>query len=150
MSCLVLLSCGFHLRGLSSMPFESLYVQASNPSVIVDIKRRIQASSKTTVLDSRKDAQAILVIKNAKLKKRILSVSGTGRVREYQLRYSISFRVNDQKGREIVPDTKIKVNRVLPYSDSAILSSQAEEKMLLKDMKKDAILKLMDRLGKVK
>ena len=132
------------------MPFESLYVQASNPSVIVDIKRRIQASSKTAVLDSRKDAQAILVIKNVKFKKRILSVSGTGRVREYQLRYSISFRVNDQKGREIVPDTKIEVNRVLPYSDSAILSSQAEEKMLLKDMKKDAILKLMDRLGKVK
>ena len=132
------------------MPFESLYIQASNPSVIVDIKRRIQASSKTAVLDSQKDAQAILVIKNARLKKRILSVSGTGRVREFQLRYSISFRVNDQKGREIVPDTKIKVNRVLPYSDSAILSSQAEEKMLLKDMKKDAILKLMDRLGKVK
>ena len=150
MSCFVLLSCGFHLRGLSSMPFESLYVQASNPSVIVDIKRRIQASSKTAVLDSQKDAQAILVIKKARLKKRILSVSGTGRVREYQLRYSISFRVNDQKGREIVPDTKIEVNRVLPYSDSAILSSQAEEKMLLKDMKKDAILKLMDRLGKVK
>ena len=132
------------------MPFESLYVQASNPSVIIDIKRRIQASSKTTVLDSRKDAQAILVIKKAELNKRILSVSGTGRVREYQLRYSLAFRVNDQKGREIVPDTKIQVNRVLPYSDSAILSAQAEETMLLKDMKKDAILKMMDRLGKVK
>ena len=132
------------------MPFESLYIQASNPSVTIDIKRRIQASSKTAVLESRKDAQAILVINSAELKKKILSVSGTGRVREFQLRYSISFRVNDQKGREIVPDTKIEVNRVLPYSDSAILSSAAEEKMLLKDMKKDAILKLMDRLGKVK
>ena len=132
------------------MPFESLYIQASNPSVTIDIKRRIQASSKTVILDSQKDAQAILVIKNARLKKKILSVSGTGRVREYQLRYSISFRVNDQKGREIVPDTKIEVNRVLPYSDSAILSAGAEQKMLLRDMKKDAILKLMDRLGKVK
>jgi LPS-assembly lipoprotein len=132
------------------MPFESLYIQSSNPSVTIDIKRRIQASSKTAILDSPKDAQAILIIQNAKLKKRILSVSGTGRVREFQLRYSISFRVTDQKGREIVPDTNIEVSRVLPFSDSAILSSQAEEKMLLKDMKKDAILKLMDRLGKVK
>jgi LPS-assembly lipoprotein len=132
------------------MPFESLYIQTSNPSVTIDIKRRIQASSKTAILDSPKDAQAILIIQNAKLKKRILSVSGTGRVREFQLRYSISFRVTDQKGREIVPDTNIEVSRVLPFSDSAILSSQAEEKMLLKDMKKDAILKLMDRLGKVK
>ena len=150
MLCLALLSCGFHLRGLSSMPFESLYIQASNPSVTIDIKRRIQASSKTVVLDSQKNAQAILVIKNARLKKKILSVSGTGRVREYQLRYSILFRVNDQKGREIVPDTKVEVNRVLPYSDSAILSAGAEEKMLLRNMKKDALLKLMDRLGKVK
>ena len=132
------------------MPFESLYIQASNPSVTIDIKRRIQASSKTAVLDSRKDAQAILVIKNAGLKRKILSVSGTGRVREFQLRYSILFQVNDQQGKEIVPDTKIEVSRVLPYSDSAILSAGAEEKMLLRDMKKNAILKLMDRLGKVK
>ena len=132
------------------MPFESIYIQTNNPLVKLDIKRRIQASSKTAVLESRKDAQAILVINSAELKKKILSVSGTGRVREFQLRYSILFRVNDQKGREIVPDTKIEVNRVLPYSDSAILSAAAEENMLLKDMKKDAILKLMDRLGKVK
>jgi LPS-assembly lipoprotein len=132
------------------MPFESLYIQASNPSVTIDIKRRIQASSKTAVLDSRKDAQAILVIKNAGLKRKILSVSGTGRVREFQLRYSILFQVNDQQGKEIVPDTKIEVSRVLPYSDSAILSAGAEQNMLLRDMKKDAILKLMDRLGKVK
>ena len=132
------------------MPFESLYIQASNPSVTIDIKRRIEASSKTAVLDSQKDAQAILVIESAELQKKILSVSGTGRVREYQLRYTISFRVNDQRGREIVPDTKVEVNRVLPYSDSAILSAGAEEKMLLRNMKKDALLKLMDRLGKVK
>jgi LPS-assembly lipoprotein len=132
------------------MPFESIYIQSSNPLATLDIKRRIQASSKTVVLDSRKDAQAILVIKNVKFKKRILSVSGTGRVREYQLRYSILFRVNDQQGKEIFPDSGVEVNRVLPFSDSAVLSSQAEEKMLLKDMKKDAILKLMDRLGKVK
>ena len=132
------------------MPFESLYIQASNPSVTIDIKRRIQASSKTAVLDSRKDAQAILVIKNAGLKRKILSVSGTGRVREFQLRYSILFQVNDQQGKEIVPDTKIEVSRVLPYSDSAILSAGAEQNMLLRDMKKDAILKLLDRLGKVK
>ena len=132
------------------MPFESLYIQASNPSVTIDIKRRIEASSNTAVLDSQKDAQAILVIKGAELQKKILSVSGTGRVREYHLRYTISFRVNDQRGREVVPDTKVEVNRVLPYSDSAILSAGAEEKMLLRNMKKDALLKLMDRLGKVK
>ena len=142
------MSCGFHLRGLSSIPFESVYIQASDPLVVLDIKRRIQASSKTIVLDSPNDSQAILHILNAKKRKIILSVSGSGRVREFQLRYSISFKVTDKNGREIVPISNIEVNRVLPFSDSAFLASQMAEEMLIKEMKKDAILKMMDRLGK--
>ena len=145
---MVLLSCGFHLRGLSSIPFESVYIQASDPLVVLDIKRRIQASSKTIVLDSPNDSQAILHILNARKRKVILSVSGSGRVREFQLRYSISFKVTDKNGREVVPIGNIEVKRVLPFSDSAFLASQMEEEMLIKEMKKDAILKMMDRLGK--
>ena len=146
---MVLLSCGFHLRGLSSIPFESVYIQASDPLVILDIKRRIQASSKTIVLDNPNDSQAILHILNARKRKVILSVSGSGRVREFQLRYSISFKVTDKTGREVVPISNIEIKRVLPFSDSAFLASQMEEKMLVKEMKKDAILKMMDRLGKI-
>ena len=145
---MVLLSCGFHLRGLSSIPFESVYIQASDPLVVLDIKRRIQASSKTIVLDSPNDSQAILHILNARKRKVILSVSGSGRVREFQLRYSISFKVTDKTGREVVPISNIEIKRVLPFSDSAFLASQMEEKLLVKEMKKDAILKMMDRLGK--
>lgn len=143
------MSCGFHLRGLSSIPFESVYIQASDPLVVLDIKRRIQASSKTIVLDSPNDSQAILHILNARKRKVILSVSGSGRVREFQLRYSISFKVTDKTGREVVPISNIEIKRVLPFSDSAFLASQMEEKMLVKEMKKDAILKMMDRLGKI-
>ena len=143
------MSCGFHLRGLSSIPFESVYIQASDPLVVLDIKRRIQASSKTIVLDSPNDSQAILHILNARKRKVILSVSGSGRVREFQLRYSISFKVTDKTGREVVPISNIEIKRVLPFSDSAFLSAQMEEKMLIKEMKKDAILKMMDRLGKI-
>lgn len=142
------MSCGFHLRGLSSIPFESVYIQASDPLVVLDIKRRIQASSKTIVLDSPKDSQAILHILNARKRKVILSVSGSGRVREFQLRYSISFKVTDKNGREVVPIGNIEIKRVLPFSDSAFLAAQMEEEMLIKEMKKDAILKMMDRLGK--
>ena len=145
---MVLLSCGFHLRGLSSIPFESVYIQASDPLVILDIKRRIQASSKTIVLDNPNDSQAILHILNARKRKVILSVSGSGRVREFQLRYSISFKVTNKSGREVVPISNIEIKRVLPFSDSAFLAAQMEEKMLIKEMKKDAILKMMDRLGK--
>ena len=131
------------------MPFESIYISTSIPSVFLDIKRRIQASSKTVVLDSPEDSQAVLHILNARIRKKILSVSGTGRVREFQLIYLLSFKVTDKKGRVLVPISNIEIKRVLPFSDSAFLASQMEEKMLIKEMKKDAILKMMDRLGKI-
>ena len=119
------MSCGFHLRGLAPIPFESVYIQASQTNKL-DIKRRIEASSKTIVLDSPTDAQATLEITKASTKKIILSVSRTGRVREFQLRYTLAFRVTNQKGQVLVPASKIKINRVLPFSDSAFLSSQME------------------------
>lgn len=132
------------------MPFESIYIQASNPLTTLDIKRRIEASSKTTVLDDPKDASAILHIIEMKHRRDILSVSGSGRVREFLLHYFLSFRVTDQKGQVLLPVTKIKVLRVLPFSDQTFLSSQGEQKMILKEMQNDAILRLMRRLGKIK
>lgn len=150
MSCLVLLSCGFHLRGLSSIPFESVYIQASNRSTALDIKRRIESSSKTTVPDDPKDASVILHIINAKHRRVILSVSSSGRVREFILHYFLSFRVTDQKGQIIIPVTEIRVSRVLPFSDQSFLSAQSEQRMMLREMKEDSILKLMRRLEKVK
>tara|TARA_Y100001936_G_C15895675_1_gene570464 strand:- start:160 stop:663 length:504 start_codon:yes stop_codon:yes gene_type:complete len=149
LSCLILVSCGFHLRGLAIVPFKTLYIQAPNTSILLDIKRRVQSSSNATVVGNPKDAQATLHIINASHKKIILSVSSSGRVREFQLRYSLSYRIINQAGQEIYPITEIIVKQVLPFSDSAFLSSQREEKMLLDQMKKDAILRLIRRLGKL-
>tara|TARA_B100000686_G_scaffold344512_1_gene427284 strand:- start:8586 stop:9089 length:504 start_codon:yes stop_codon:yes gene_type:complete len=150
LSCLALLSCGFQLRGLATVPFETLYIKAPNTSILLDIKRRLLASSNAILVSSQNDAEATLHITNASHKKVILSVSSSGRVREYQLRYSLAFRLINQAGQEISPITTIIVKQVLPFSDSAFLSSQREEKMLLEQMKKDAILRLIRRLGKLK
>tara|TARA_Y100001936_G_scaffold250605_1_gene303789 strand:+ start:129 stop:653 length:525 start_codon:yes stop_codon:yes gene_type:complete len=150
LSCLIILSCGFHLRGLSTLPFETVYIKAPNTSTSLDIKRRIQASSNATVVSSPDNAQVILQIIKENYRKIILSVSSKGRVREFQLRYTLSFRLINQEGQEISPATEIIIKQVLPFSDSAFLSSQREETMLHVQMKKDAILRLIYRLGKLK
>ena len=38
--------------------------------------------------------------------KEVLSLTGTGKVREFQLRYRVGFRVHDGKGGEYVPQTR--------------------------------------------
>ncbi|MGV7235526.1 MAG: LPS assembly lipoprotein LptE, partial [Nitrosomonadaceae bacterium] len=88
--CSFLLGCGFQLRGTgsASIPFESVYISAlEGEPIITVLKHSIQSSGKTLVLDKPLNAEAILHIISAKYTRHIWSISGSGRVREFQLRY---------------------------------------------------------------
>ena len=150
-SCVLLLACGFHLRGLANIPFKSLHViSPSNHAIKTELKRSIENGSETIVIDSPQDAEAILHIISANHKRHILSVSGSGRVREFQLRYLVTYRISNSKGQELVPTSNISISRILPYSDQQVLSKQEEEKMLVREMRKDAARQIVYRLGKIK
>ena len=146
-----LLGCGFQLRGTgsSSIPFESIYISAlEGQAIIKELKHSIQSSGKTLVLDNPLDAEATLHITSAKYTKHIWSISGSGRVREFQLRYRISYRLTDSKGVELVPPSIVSLSRILPYADAQVLAKQAEEKMLAREMYRDASQQIIRRLSK--
>lgn len=149
--CSFLLGCGFQLRGTesASIPFESVYISAlEGEPIITELKHSIQNSGKTLVPDEPLDAEAILHIISAKYSKHIWSISGSGRVREFQLRYRVSYRLADSKGLEIVPPSVINISRIMPYADAQVLGKQAEEKMLLREMYRDAAQQIIRRLSK--
>src|SRR6476619_6063369 len=84
---LTLASCGFQLRGQATLPFETLFISfpAGHP-IGTDLRRLITAGTKTRLVDDPKNAQATLEIVSISNTKEILSVSGGGRVREFELR----------------------------------------------------------------
>ena len=142
---LSLASCGFHLRGQASLPFESLYV--SGTSVFANqLKRAVSACSKTRVTDNQKDAQVTLQILSEATERTILSLSSSGRVREITLRYRVSYRLYDQKYQEYIPPTEIQMRRDLSYSDTDVIAKEYEEGLLFRDMQNDAVQQLMRRL----
>ena len=149
--CTFLLGCGFQLRGTrsTSIPFESVYISAlDGEPIIKELKYSIRSSGKTLILDKPLDAEAILHIISAKYTKHIWSISGSGRVREFQLRYRVSYRLTDSKGLEIVPPSVVNLSRIMPYADAQVLAKQAEEKMLAREMYRDASQQIMWRLSK--
>lgn len=149
--CTFLLGCGFQLRGTksTSIPFGSVYISAlEGEPIITELKYSIQSSGKTLVLDKPLNAEAILHIISAKYTKHIWSISGSGRVREFQLRYRVSYRLTDSKGLEIIPPSVVNLSRIMPYADAQILAKQAEEKMLSREMYRDASQQIMQRLSK--
>jgi LPS-assembly lipoprotein len=145
--CLVLAGCGFQLRGTADVPFETLYLPNSNTGIALDLKRNIQTGTRAKVVDDPKTAQAILQFTEETRNKEILSLTGTGRVREFQLRYRVGFRVHDGKGGEYVPQSTIQLTRDVTFNDSEILAKESEEQLLFRDMQSDMVQQIMRRLA---
>jgi LPS-assembly lipoprotein len=149
--CFFLAACGFQLRGQAKLPFETLYISFPTGHPIgTDLRRLIKASTTTRIIDKPKNAQAILEIVSVTNDKQIMSVSGGGRVREFELFYRISFRLIDAKGEELIPTSEIALRRILPYTDAQVVGKEGEEAMLVREMQSDSAVQIVRRLEAVK
>jgi LPS-assembly lipoprotein len=144
---LVLAACGFHLRGSAPVPFQTLYIPNAKTGIALDLKRNIEAGTNAKVVDDPKSADAILELSGESREKIILSLTGTGRVREFRLRYRVSYRVHDGKGGEYVPPSIVQLSRDVTYNDAEILAKEAEEQLLFRDMQSDMVQQVMRRLA---
>jgi len=147
---IALAGCGFHLRGTADVPFQTVYVPNATAGIALDLKRNIQAGTQAKVVDDAKQAEAILQFSDEAREKNILSLTAQGRVREFQLRYRVGFRVHDGKGGDYVPQTQIALTRDITFNDSDVLAKEAEEQLLFRDMQTDMVQQIMRRLASAK
>jgi LPS-assembly lipoprotein len=148
LAALVLLAgCGFKLRGTADVPFQTLYIPGSSGGIALDLKRNIQAGTAARVIDDPRQADAILEFSEESREKDILSLTGTGRVREFQLRYRVGWRVHDGRGGTYVPQNTIQLTRDVTFNDAEVLAKEAEEQLLFRDMQTDMVQQIMRRLA---
>ena len=148
---LLVAACGFQLRGTATLPFNSIFVEAPPTSVFAtQVRRAVRAGSGTHVTDQRERAEVILQVIREVQEKQILSLSGGGRVSEYELRYRVLFRLTDSKNREHIPASEIVLKRDFTFNDQQALSKEQEEQLLYRDMRSDAVQQLVRRLQAAK
>lgn len=148
---LLLAGCGFQLRGAANLPFETMYVQAAAGSQFAaQFKRVVTSSTGTRVIDNPKQAEATLVVISELREKNILSLTGGGRVSEFQLRYRLSYRLLDKNAVETFPSTQIELTRDFSFNDQDTVSKESEEALLFREMQNDAVQQLVRRLQVVR
>lgn len=147
---LTVASCGFQLRGSYELPYQSVFVAAPSASMVASNIRRELTGGATKVLPSAKDADAQLNILEERRDRQILSLSGAGRVREYELKMVVRYQLNDGKGATVIPTSEIRLSRILAYDDSKIIAKQQEEAMLYTDMERDVVGQILRRMVAVK
>ncbi|MFZ3088234.1 MAG: LPS assembly lipoprotein LptE [Methylotenera sp.] len=141
----LLSACGFQLRGSADLAFKKLYIQGSTLSISRDLKRSFKGNG-VQVVDNAEDAELLLELMGESNQKRILSLSGGGLVREYELNYLVSFRMRDPANPIWGPVQTVSTRRDFSYDDKALLGKGDEEARLNADMRSDAIRELLRRL----
>ena len=145
-----LAGCGFRIRGTAEVPFDTLYLPGATSGIALDLKRYIQAGTNARVVDDPAKADAIMQFTEEARQKEVLSLTGTGKVREFQLRYRVGFRVHDNKGTDFVPQSVIQLTRDVTFNDAEILAKEQEEQLLFRDMQTDMVQQILRRLAAAK
>jgi LPS-assembly lipoprotein len=149
-----LCACGFHLRGRSlqsiEFAFKSVYLKTKGDTPFVLELRQSMDLNKITMSDNPEKAEITLEVVSEATDKQILSLSGAGRVVEYQLRYRVSLRAYDNREIDWLPEEEVMLTRILSYDDTQVLAKEQEEILLYRDMRSDAVQQTLRRLSRAK
>jgi LPS-assembly lipoprotein len=150
MTTLLLSACGFHLRGKVSIPFETIYLQTSNPNtaLIRELRRNLEARQ-VKMVNMEDQAELVLDIVAEIPDKQVLTLGADGRVNEFRLFYRVSLRAYDHQN-DWIPAEEIALRRDYSYDDTKVLAKEAEEALLYQSMRSDMVQQIMSRLSRAK
>ena len=99
---LPLTGCGFRLRGPQALDFATVHINTPPETELgAQLRRMIATSGTTTVTETPETAAARLQILSNDRGREILSLTGAGKVREYQLTQTLRFQLLNQAGKPL-------------------------------------------------
>jgi LPS-assembly lipoprotein len=150
----VLPGCGFQLRGAQSYAFKTIFLSGGGTSLLMtELRRSIENNGDVrTVVDGKQlaTAQVVMDVLTDQREKTVVGVTSSGQVREFQLRLRFKFKLRGQDGKELIPETEILQVRDISFNESAVLSKEAEEGLLYRNMQSDIVQQIQRRLAAVK
>lgn len=144
-----LAACGFHLRGQQELAaeYKRVYIQGNVSSILARNLRQAIGRSGGGVVEDITRASAIVFIQKETLDKRVLSVGGTARAREYEIHYSLKVSVRRPDGGIIMSMDGLELSRDFSFNENDILGKEREENNLTRDMQHEAAQIILRRLA---
>ena len=142
-------ACGWHLRGATDLPdnLSSLYVTAEDAhgALITEIKRMLEASN-VTLAESSGDAPYSLVILEERTERRTAGVGSDALTSAYQVTLSVDYEIRSSQNQLLSPMTTASTSRTYDYNAANASSSEQEEALLLREMRRDISLQMLRRV----
>ncbi len=143
--------CGFHLRGMVDVPQwlnnVAIIVQQAHRDLAPLLQNQLQAYNLYVNPDPNV-ANYWLIIENDNIQQNITSISSSTTPRQYQLIYTVRFKLQRAKGQDIMPSNQIMVTRQVTINSDRILGSNEEEELLKSEMRRDAVIQIINRISR--
>ena len=141
---LFLAGCGFQLRGVATVPIEMTrtYIDTGDRHSL--FYRRIRSGFRNAgiqIVDSPKDASAIFFITSDQTGQRVLSVSARNVPTEFEVYYSIGYRLSAGETVLLPPRTQTLI-RDYTWDETLVLGKEKEEQ-LLRDAIVDDLIRII-------
>ena len=144
---MVLAACGFHLRGSQPAVHDIPPILVDGQDIaLLDLLGQTLRDSGIEVVTDPARARLRLRILSEDREQRVLSVNTAGKVQEYILFYTLRFVVEDGDGRAPQGEQRIELQRDFDFSGSDVLAKQDEADSLFRQMRREAVTRLLRRL----
>jgi LPS-assembly lipoprotein len=146
-----LAGCGFQLRRAPALNFRSIQLRGfvDRSPLAEELRRTLNASRTTVVVDSAGQAQVVLEALADARERSVVASSAAGQVRELQLRQRFRFALRTADGRELIAPSELLLSRDMSYSETIALAKEQEEATLFRAMQTDIVSQVMRRLAAV-
>ncbi|HSS63483.1 MAG TPA: LPS assembly lipoprotein LptE [Gammaproteobacteria bacterium] len=146
-AALLLVGCGFQLRGALDLPDNVRTLHVIAPSELRNDIITLLESGGVGAATSGAEADASITVTSERFSRRVLSVDPTtGKEREFELAYTLDFGVTRSDGATVIENGTVNLLRDYVFDPQAVLGTSREEALLREEMRRDAARQLMRRV----
>ena len=146
---LMITSCGFHMRGMTEISFKTISLEGKELSFTKNLKKILNSNKVAIVLPSENPELRVELI-SEESEKRILSLSGQGLVREYEIFYRVRYRIKTTESETWSQENTLETRRDFTFSDANLIGKEEEERQLNESMRNEAISNLFNQIQLIK
>ena len=146
---IVISSCGFHLRGMTEISYKTISLEGKELSLTKNLKK-ILNTNKVAIVSSTENPELRVEFLSEESEKRILSLSGQGLVREFEIFYRVRYRIKASDSEIWGQENIIETRKDFTYSDSNLIGKEEEERQLNEAMRIEAITSLFNQIQVIK
>ena len=148
-SMLAVAGCGYQLRGAGSVSLppglDAIHVDGP-PAIGAALVQALEGGG-VRVAPARDSTGALLQLSDERFDRRVLSVDpDTGKEREFELAYRVTFRLTGGDGAELVSTQTVSLLRGYVFDSGALLGASREQDVLRAEMRRDAAGQVVRRI----